>query len=104
MNESNPGPTLVRVADAKDIAEGEMRVFDVEGVKVNISRASGKYFAFDDTCTHAGCSLAAGKLDSTTVTCACHGSQFDIADGRVCADRRTSPCGRGASRCVGRTL
>jgi nitrite reductase/ring-hydroxylating ferredoxin subunit len=83
MKESNPGPTLVRVADANDIAEGEMRVFDVEGVKVNVSHASGTFFAFDDTCPHAGCSLAAGRLDGTTVTCACHGSQFDIADGRV---------------------
>jgi nitrite reductase/ring-hydroxylating ferredoxin subunit len=83
MYESTPGKTLVRVADANDIREGEMRAFDVEGTKVNISHASGGFFAFDDTCTHAGCSLAAGKLDGTTVTCACHGSQFDIADGSV---------------------
>ena len=83
MNESNPGRILVRVADANEVAEGEMRSFDVEGVKVNISNAAGRFFAFDDTCTHMGCSLAAGKLDGTTVTCACHGSQFDIADGSV---------------------
>jgi nitrite reductase/ring-hydroxylating ferredoxin subunit len=78
-----PGPALVRVADANDIAEGAMRAFDVDGTKVNISHASGRFFAFDDTCTHAGCSLAAGTLNATIVTCACHGSQFDIADGSV---------------------
>jgi nitrite reductase/ring-hydroxylating ferredoxin subunit len=83
MNESNPGPALVRVAGVNDIAEGEMRAFELEGTKVNISQVSGRFFAFDDTCTHAGCSLAAGKLDGTTVTCACHGSQFNVADGSV---------------------
>ncbi|MGH2393155.1 MAG: Rieske (2Fe-2S) protein, partial [Candidatus Limnocylindria bacterium] len=36
-----------------------------------------------DTCTHMGCSLAAGDLDGTTVTCACHGSQFDVTSGEV---------------------
>ena len=39
--------------------------------------------ADDDTCTHAGCSLADGELHGTTVTCACHGSQFDVASGAV---------------------
>jgi nitrite reductase/ring-hydroxylating ferredoxin subunit len=40
-------------------------------------------YAFDDTCTHMGCSLANGELDGTTVTCACHGSQFDVTTGAV---------------------
>jgi nitrite reductase/ring-hydroxylating ferredoxin subunit len=30
-----------------------------------------------------GCSLANGELDGTTVTCACHGSQFDVTSGAV---------------------
>jgi 3-phenylpropionate/trans-cinnamate dioxygenase ferredoxin component len=60
-----------------------MRVFDLDGTKVNVASAGGNLYAFDDTCTHTGCSLARGKLDGTTVTCACHGSQFDITSGAV---------------------
>jgi nitrite reductase/ring-hydroxylating ferredoxin subunit len=30
-----------------------------------------------------GCSLANGTLSGTTVTCACHGSQFDVTSGNV---------------------
>jgi nitrite reductase/ring-hydroxylating ferredoxin subunit len=60
-----------------------MRVFDLEGTKVNVTNSSGRLYAFDDMCTHMGCSLANGTLDGTTVTCACHGSQFDIASGAV---------------------
>jgi nitrite reductase/ring-hydroxylating ferredoxin subunit len=74
---------LVRIENARDIASGEMRVFDVAGTKVNIASVGGQLHAFDDTCTHRACSLAKGKLDGTTVTCPCHGSQFDVTTGEV---------------------
>ncbi len=74
---------LVRVGKAKDVVAGAMRVFDVEGTNVNVASAGGHLHAFDDTCTHAGCSLAKGKLEGTTVTCACHGSQFEVTSGAV---------------------
>ncbi|MGQ0640940.1 MAG: Rieske (2Fe-2S) protein [Gemmatimonadaceae bacterium] len=74
---------LVKVGSAKNIAAGQMRVFEVAGTKVNVASADGQLYAFDDTCTHAGCSLARGKLQGTTVTCGCHGSQFDVTTGAV---------------------
>jgi 3-phenylpropionate/trans-cinnamate dioxygenase ferredoxin component len=74
---------LVRIGSAKDVVPGQMRVFDLDGTKVNVASAGGNLYAFDDTCTHTGCSLARGKLDGTTVTCPCHGSQFDITSGTV---------------------
>ena len=74
---------LVRVGTTNDVAEGAMRVFDVGETKVSIARVLGRLYAFDDTCTHRGCSLARGKLDGTTVTCPCHGSQFDVTSGAV---------------------
>jgi 3-phenylpropionate/trans-cinnamate dioxygenase ferredoxin component len=74
---------LVRVGHPRDIAEGSMNVFDVEGTRVNVAKADGALYAFDDTRTHAGCSLATGELDGTSLTCACHGSQFDVTSGAV---------------------
>jgi len=74
---------LVRIENAGDIASGEMRVFDVAGIKVNVASVDGQLHAFDDTCTHRACSLATGTLDGTTVTCPCHGSQFDVTTGKV---------------------
>ena len=74
---------LVRIGRATDVGVGEMRVFDIAGVSVNVSNAAGKLYGFDDTCTHMGCSLADGDLEATTVTCACHGSQFDVTSGAV---------------------
>ena len=60
-----------------------MRTFDIAGTKVNVASVDGQLHAFDDTCTHRARSLAKGKLDGTTVTCPCHGSQFDVTSGAV---------------------
>jgi 3-phenylpropionate/trans-cinnamate dioxygenase ferredoxin subunit len=74
---------FIKIGHAKDVAAGEMRVFYVAGTKVNVANADGQLYAFDDTCTHMGCSLANGELEGTMVTCACHGSQFDVTSGAV---------------------
>lgn len=74
---------LIRIGRSTDVPPGQMRAFDVAGANVNVTSADGHLYAFDDTCTHAGCSLAKGKLDGTVVTCACHGSQFDVTSGAV---------------------
>ena len=73
----------IRLGEASSISEGAMRVFDLEGTRVNIAHAGDAFYGFEDTCTHMGCSLANGSLDGTTVTCACHGSQFDVTSGAV---------------------
>lgn len=75
--------TLVRVARADDVREGEMHVVNVGGTKVTLTRVDGHLHAFDDKCTHAGCSLAGGLLESAAVTCPCHGSRFDVTSGEV---------------------
>ena len=82
---------LIRVGQPEDVAAGRMRVFEVAGTKVNVANAGGRLYAFDDTCTHTGCSLATGELDGTTVTCACHGSQFDVTTGAVLAGPARRP-------------
>jgi nitrite reductase/ring-hydroxylating ferredoxin subunit len=74
---------MVRLSYTEAVSANEMRVFDVAGTSVSIASALGHLYAFDDTCTHMGCSLAKGKLDGTTVTCPCHGSQFDVTSGAV---------------------
>ena len=82
---------FVRIGKVADVDEGAMRVFVVEGSKVNVSTSGGGIYAIDDTCTHMGCSLANGSLEGTTVTCACHGSQFDVTSGAVLRGPARSP-------------
>jgi len=74
---------FIRVGSPNDVGAGQMRVFDVAGTKVNVANVDGRLYAFDDACTHTRCSLAKGTLTGKTVTCACHGSQFDVTSGAV---------------------
>ena len=82
---------FVPVASAADLSEGEMRAFEVGGQRVAVARVSGSLHAFDDTCTHRLCSLADGDLEEATVTCPCHGSQFDVTTGKVLNPPATEP-------------
>ena len=51
--------------------------------RITLANVAGTLFAIDDTCTHRGCSLGDGKLDGSTLQCACHGSRFDVTSGEV---------------------
>src|SRR5260221_104313 len=74
---------FVTVAKAGDVSEGETIAVDVGGTPVAIALVDGVYHAFDDTCTHRQCSLSEGELEGNTITCPCHGSQFDVTSGDV---------------------
>jgi nitrite reductase/ring-hydroxylating ferredoxin subunit len=74
---------FVALGRAKDLEEGSMRAFDVKGITIAVAKVGGAFHAFDDTCTHQGCSLAEGDLHESTVICPCHGSEFDVESGEV---------------------
>ena len=66
-----------------EINDGEMKAFDVDDLTIAVAKVGGKVYAFGDTCTHQQCPLSDGDLEETTVTCPCHGSQFDVTSGAV---------------------
>lgn len=77
---------FVVAAKISDIAVGTMRTVVVEGKKIALANVDGNYFAVDDACTHAQCSLGSeGFLEGNVATCGCHGAQFNVASGKVLA-------------------
>lgn len=69
-----------------ELADGEMKTIAVAGKKILMANIGGEFFAVDDVCTHAGCSLGTkGKLNGSIVTCGCHGGQFNVTSGKVIA-------------------
>lgn len=82
---------FVAVGKVSEVPEGEMAAFDADGHKVAVANVDGTYYGFDDTCTHMQCSLSEGDLDGTTLTCYCHGSQFEITTGAVVGPPATEP-------------
>ena len=77
--------TLVKVALAGDIPEGEARGFTVDGHEVAVvNLGGGEFRAVDDICSHAHSHLSEGEVDVDfeTIECAKHGSTFDLETGR----------------------
>lgn len=86
------GPSnFVPVLAEGDLADNNLTKASAGGVSVLLARVGGQVFALDDTCVHAGCSLAGGRLDGYTVTCPCHFSQYDVRDGSVINGPATMP-------------
>ncbi len=66
-----------------DISPGKLHKISIDGKDILVTNIDGKYFAMDDTCTHAGASLAEGTIEGATVTCGWHGAQFDCKSGKL---------------------
>jgi nitrite reductase/ring-hydroxylating ferredoxin subunit len=84
-------PEFKSVGRSGDVDGAEVAAFDVSGRRVAVARVEGSFYAFGDICTHARCSLAEGELEGATVTCPCHGSQFDVRTGEVLNPPATEP-------------
>lgn len=81
----------VPVATEGALANGDMKMFEIDGHHVAVARLQDGYHAFDDVCTHMQCSLAKGFLKGKVVTCPCHVSQFDVTTGAVVKGPATRP-------------
>lgn len=68
------------IAKAADIPVGGGKVYGADKVVVT-QPARGTFKAFTAVCTHQGCTV--DKVQNGLIRCACHGSEFKIADGSV---------------------
>jgi nitrite reductase/ring-hydroxylating ferredoxin subunit len=73
----------VTLCPADAVPDQQMKAFPVGPNHIAVARVDGELYAFDDTCTHAACSLADGELEGATVVCPCHMGQFDLKTGEV---------------------
>ena len=75
----------VIVGKTSDISSGKMQRVTADGKDILVINADGNYYAMDDTCTHAGASLADGKLEGSIIPCDWHGAKFDCKTGKLYA-------------------
>ena len=86
------GPTeYVPVLPEADLQPDRPTKAEAKGVAVVLVKQEGHVYVLDDTCVHAGCSLAGGTVDGSSIICPCHGSQFDLRDGSVINGPATMP-------------
>jgi nitrite reductase/ring-hydroxylating ferredoxin subunit/uncharacterized membrane protein len=83
LEEQTKGGEYEAVLNDTQLPVGRLKRVDVRNIPVLLVRQGGQIHALADTCSHLGCSLAEGKLQTDRIVCACHGSEFALADGRV---------------------
>lgn len=66
-----------------DLQEGKMTKFQVSNRPIVLLKHENGIHAFEGACPHFGCGLWTGELDGHIVTCPCHGSQFDVSNGKL---------------------
>jgi 3-phenylpropionate/trans-cinnamate dioxygenase ferredoxin subunit len=74
---------FVRVIAVAGIPTDRGRLVFVQGRTIAMFKLDGVVHAIDDSCPHAGSSLAAGKLEGAFVQCRGHGLHFDVRPGRM---------------------
>lgn len=86
------GPTdFVAVMPVDDLSENAPVKGSAAGVPILLVKQGQAIYCLDDTCVHAGCSLAGGTVEGRTIICPCHGSQYDLRDGAVLNGPATMP-------------
>ncbi len=91
---ANPGPRrVIRVCGRNDVAPGEARRFDVDGLRLAVAHIGDEFYAIDDRCSHEDFSLADGEVltSECEIECAKHGSTFDLRTGEPCSLPATRP-------------
>ena len=85
---------VVTVAKTSELGPGQAKAVEVKGRTIALFNVGGRYYAIDETCTHAGGPLSEGSVEGTRVTCPWHGAQFDLTSGEAL----TPPAPEGVAR------
>jgi nitrite reductase/ring-hydroxylating ferredoxin subunit len=73
----------IELCSTADVAPGEARKVETEGLTLAVFNVGGEFFVTDDCCTHGPGSLSEGYIEDDVVECNFHNGQFNIRTGEV---------------------
>ncbi len=73
----------VKVAEVGELAPGEKKQIDIDGLEIALFNVDGQYYAIEDVCTHDGAPLAHGKFTGEEIICPRHGARFNVRTGQA---------------------
>ena len=74
---------FVKICTENEIAEGQVKTFEINDMAIAVARFEGQVYALDDVCTHDGGDLGAGAVVRGQIQCPRHGARFDLKTGAV---------------------
>lgn len=74
---------FVKVAQRGEIKENGGKELNINGTRVALFNANGRYYAIEAQCRHQDGSLAPGKIDGEVVECPLHSWHYNIRTGEL---------------------
>ena len=71
-----------QLAATTDLAPNTMRGFQAGGQRILVVNLDGNFYGLQELCPHLSVPLSRGQLKDGCITCAGHGSQFDVRTGQ----------------------
>ncbi|NJL92252.1 MAG: Rieske 2Fe-2S domain-containing protein [Anaerolineae bacterium] len=91
------------VASTEELGPGNRIIVEVGDLWVIVFNVDGRYYAFEDRCTHDDGSFDSGSIDQQAIECPRHGARFSLEDGKPTMPA-TKPVPRFAVRVEGQTV
>ncbi len=95
---------FIPIAKTAEIADQSAKCVEVEGRRLAVFNAGGKFYALDDRCPHEDGPLSEGLLEGEEVVCPWHGSRFNLKTGQVTLDPAQDNVASFAVRVVGDSI
>jgi len=73
---------FIKAIEASKVPEGALLTLEVGGEAITIANVDGKYYGIGAYCNHEQWDLSEGTLEGTTITCAGHGTIWDLKTGK----------------------
>ena len=81
-----PDPQWIAAGPCASLAPGARKlVFLQGGASVLVLNLDGQFFALENSCPHAGASIAGGPCVGHVISCPSHGLRFDVRNGQCTA-------------------
>lgn len=71
------------LCEMDELKEGAGKYVEIDGFQLAVFLHEGKPFVIDNTCPHAGASLAGGYVDAGCAVCPWHGWAFHLDSGEL---------------------
>jgi len=82
---------FVAIATTGELAPAGMKRVVVDGKRLLLCNADGRYYVVDEMCSHEEYSLYLGCIKEGRIKCSLHGSYFDLATGQPTCDPADEP-------------
>ena len=75
--------TWIKVANKDELRQGKGKELNVDGTRIALFKANGRFYAIEALCRHQDGSLAPGKLDGEIVECPLHSWHYNVRTGEL---------------------